>query len=152
MAEQLAALHPSARITASDLDDRMVAAAAALLDGLPNVRAVTKADVTTLPFEAGCFDVVASFLMLHHVIDWEAAIAEASRVLRPGGSLVGYDLLDTVVTRWVHRIDRSPFRLMRRDELVPVFERAGFEDVRTDVSLARSVVRFRARKPADARA
>ena len=30
--------------------------------------------------------------MFHHVPDWARAVGEAMRVLRPGGTLVGYDL------------------------------------------------------------
>jgi SAM-dependent methyltransferase len=146
MAEQLVARYPRANVTATDLDVRMVVAARRRLDGRPGVAAVAQADVTDLPFDDGSFDVVASFLMLHHVIEWEQALAEASRVLRPGGSLVGYDLLDTTLTRWVHRVDRSPFRLIERTDLVPTLERTGFGECRTTVSLAGTVVRFAATK------
>jgi SAM-dependent methyltransferase len=40
------------------------------------------------------FDVVLSFAMLHHVGDWRGAVAEAVRVLRPGGHFVGWCALD----------------------------------------------------------
>ena len=36
---------------------------------------------------------VLSWVMLHHTVEWERALAEAIRVLRPSGQLVGYDLL-----------------------------------------------------------
>jgi ubiquinone/menaquinone biosynthesis C-methylase UbiE len=147
MAEQLANRYPRVAVTASDLDERMVHAARRRLDGRPGIAAVVRADVTALPFEGGGFDVVASFLMLHHVIEWERALAEAFRVLRPNGCLVGYDLLDTTLTRWVHRIDRSPFRLIKATELVPTLERVGFDACRTTVSLGGTVVRFAATKP-----
>ena len=147
MAGQLVNRYPRLTVTASDLDERMVAAARRRLEGRPGIASVVRADVTALPFEAGSFDVVASFLMLHHVIEWERALAESLRVLRPNGWLVGYDLLDTRPTRWVHRIDRSPFRLIKGDELVPALERAGFVECRTTVSLAGTGVRFAAATP-----
>lgn len=73
-----------------------------------NVVAVEEADVTKLPFDDASFDAVTSYLMLHHVIDWEDALAEAHRVLKPGGLLAGYDLLDGPINRTIHRLDRSP--------------------------------------------
>lgn len=42
-----------------------------------------------LPFEDASFDVVVCGELLEHVRDPEAVVAEARRVLRPGGTLVG---------------------------------------------------------------
>ncbi len=44
-----------------------------------------RADVTQLPFENASFDLVFSFHMLEHVSNATKAIAEMSRVVRPGG-------------------------------------------------------------------
>ena len=41
-----------------------------------------------LPFEAATFDLVVSYLTLIDIADFRAALAEMSRVLRPGGSLL----------------------------------------------------------------
>jgi demethylmenaquinone methyltransferase/2-methoxy-6-polyprenyl-1,4-benzoquinol methylase len=46
------------------------------------------ADAQELPLPEASFDAVTLISMLHHVPDWRAAIAEARRVLRPGGRLV----------------------------------------------------------------
>jgi ubiquinone/menaquinone biosynthesis C-methylase UbiE len=48
-----------------------------------------EADATRLPFPDSSFDVVLSFIMLQHVIDWEAALKEAARVLISDGKLIG---------------------------------------------------------------
>lgn len=47
-----------------------------------------QADITALPFEAARFDVIIAVHVLHLVADWQRAIREAQRVLRPGGWLL----------------------------------------------------------------
>ncbi len=42
----------------------------------------------SLPFPSDCFDLVVCALALCHVLDLQAAVAECSRVLRPGGHLL----------------------------------------------------------------
>jgi SAM-dependent methyltransferase len=46
------------------------------------------ADVQSLPFADGSFDVVVAAWMLYHVPDLDRGLAEIARVLRPGGRLV----------------------------------------------------------------
>jgi SAM-dependent methyltransferase len=74
------------RIVGVDLSlpmlDRYRAKAAAL--GLPPP-AVLRADATRLPFRDACVDAVLEVHLLHLVPAWRAALAEARRVLRPGG-------------------------------------------------------------------
>jgi SAM-dependent methyltransferase len=57
---------------------------------------VVVGDATALDFADGSFDSVGMFTMLHHVPTralQDALLAEALRVLRPGGTLVGSDSL-----------------------------------------------------------
>ena len=42
-------------------------------------------DVIRLPYRDGTLDAVFGFGVLHHVSDWQAALAEIARVLKPGG-------------------------------------------------------------------
>jgi len=109
--------------------------------------AVEQADVTMLPFDDASFDVVTSYLMLHHVINWAAALEEAARVLRPGGFFVGYDFTDTWFARAIHRADRSPHRILAADELEGGLEAVGFQDITVRTSYRDHVMRFRARAP-----
>jgi 2-polyprenyl-6-hydroxyphenyl methylase / 3-demethylubiquinone-9 3-methyltransferase len=51
-----------------------------------------RGDATRLPLRDGCAAVVSAGELLEHVVDLRAAIAEACRILRPGGLLV----LDTL--------------------------------------------------------
>jgi SAM-dependent methyltransferase len=74
------------RIVGVDLSlpmlDRYRAKAAAL--GLPPP-AVLRADATRLPFRDACVDAVLEVHVLHLVPAWREALAEARRVLLPGG-------------------------------------------------------------------
>ena len=67
---------------------------------LPQARghgvAPVRGDVGQLPFADGVADVVVAGEVLEHVTDLSGVLAEACRVLRPGGTLV----LDTIADTW----------------------------------------------------
>jgi SAM-dependent methyltransferase len=149
MAAGLARRFPAASITVTDVDAAMVNAARARLARFANA-AADVADVTALPFAAGRFDAVMSYLMLHHVIDWRVALAESSRVLKPGGGFLGYDLTDTGLARWVHQVDGSPHRIIAPDELVDGLLGVGFTGVTVRRAARGHLMRFYAHKPAEA--
>ena len=146
MAKETMRRFPTARLTLTDVDPAMLTALSRRVGGVQGATLVT-ADATRLPFADGSFDVVTSYLMLHHVIEWEAAIAEACRVLRPGGLLVGYDLVETRLTEWLHWADGSPHRLIQRGQLEVTLTDAEFEATSVRYEGLSQVVRFAARKP-----
>lgn len=55
-----------------------------------------RCDAGRLPLADGCADVVVAGEVLEHVLDVEAVLTEAVRVLRPGGTLV----IDTIANTW----------------------------------------------------
>jgi 2-polyprenyl-6-hydroxyphenyl methylase/3-demethylubiquinone-9 3-methyltransferase len=61
--------------------------------------AVVNGDATRVPLADGVADVVTLGEILEHVPDWPAAVAEAARLLRPGGTLVLDTLNDTALSR-----------------------------------------------------
>jgi ubiquinone/menaquinone biosynthesis C-methylase UbiE len=70
-------------------------AAAKLAARFPDIEVVT-GDATALPYPEASFDTVAAFTMLHHVptrAQQDKLLAEAFRVLRPGGTFLGSDSL-----------------------------------------------------------
>jgi ubiquinone/menaquinone biosynthesis C-methylase UbiE len=146
MAEQMLRRFPDIRLTLVDLDPAMIAMASRRLAAPRRQAAAVVGDVTQLPFDDGSFDVVTSYLMLHHVIDWPAALAEVSRVLRPGGRFLGYDLDDTRLARVVHRLDGSPHRLIAGDVLRRGVTDAGLQVTGIERSLRSHVTRFGAIK------
>ena len=60
-----------------------------------------RADVAAVPLRSGCADVVAAGEILEHVPDLDAVVAEACRLLRPGGLLVIDTLAATALGRFV---------------------------------------------------
>lgn len=94
-------LYPDARVTNLDMNPDY---AEAPCNQEARVQFVC-GDATALPFEDHSFDAVTMFDLLEHVPDDAQAIAEAFRVLRPGGWL----LISTPLDTW-----RFPYyRLMR---------------------------------------
>jgi ubiquinone/menaquinone biosynthesis C-methylase UbiE len=117
MAAELLAMYPDVRLTVTDFDHEMVAVASARLAQFGDRVTARPADATALPFADGAFDAVLSWVMLHHTIEWEKALAEAIRVLRPGGHLVGYDLLSTPPLRLLHPASDPLHKMIRLSEL-----------------------------------
>ncbi|KAB2910367.1 MAG: methyltransferase domain-containing protein [Kofleriaceae bacterium] len=79
-----------ASVTGVDPGTRLIERARALAQGLEHV-VFREADGGALPFEDGAFDVVTLDSVLSHMREPERALAEALRVLRPGGWLGVFD-------------------------------------------------------------
>lgn len=146
-AEVLLDRHPGIQLTATDLDPVMVTSARRRLAPYGVRVTVTEADTTALPFEDDRFDAVVSLLMLHHIVDWRDALDELARVLRPGGTLVGYDLTDRPAARAVHLADRSPHRFLDPGDLAVALTAAGFTAVQVNTGVLGTVARFSATTP-----
>ena len=121
MAAEVLRKHPHVRLVATDFDESMVAVARKRLSEFGPRAEVRPADATALPFPDGSFDIVLSFIMLHHVLHWEQAFAEMARVLRPEGRMIGYDLLGDGAGRVVSGREKGT-RLMRQVELGQVLD------------------------------
>jgi ubiquinone/menaquinone biosynthesis C-methylase UbiE len=122
MAAEVLDRFPGLRLTATDLDPEMVARARERLAPFGERALVERADATALPFPDSFFDAALSSLMLHHVGRWELALAELARVVRPGGGLFVYDLLDAAPNRLAHRLSRSEVRLIAGERLAPALD------------------------------
>jgi SAM-dependent methyltransferase len=77
-------LYPSADVVSVDLEPSFGSAAA---NRRPR-QVFLAADATRLPFADASFDAVTYFDVLEHIVDHQTAVAEARRVLAPGGSLL----------------------------------------------------------------
>jgi len=142
MAAELLAAHPGIRMTVTDFDDEMVRAAERRLVPFADQTSTRQADATGLPFDDDSFDFVLSWIMLHHTVEWEKALAEAVRVCRPGGHVVGYDLLNTAPLRALHQAEGARFRMMRFGELRETVRDLPVSQAIITPTVARLAVRF----------
>ncbi|HEX3648105.1 MAG TPA: class I SAM-dependent methyltransferase, partial [Pseudonocardiaceae bacterium] len=60
-----------------------------------------RGDICRIPLADGCADVVCAGEILEHVTDLPAAVAEACRILRPGGLLILDTIADTMLARLI---------------------------------------------------
>lgn len=144
-AEVLRARPDVQRYVATDVDPAMVALARRQLAGFGERAEAQEVDAAGLPFTDGSFDVVVSWLMLHHTISWEQVLADAARVLRPGGLLAGYDLPDLRRSRFIHRLTRSTVRMVAPEDLTAELERLGLREVKVRPLGIAGAYRFSAR-------
>jgi SAM-dependent methyltransferase len=82
------------QVTAYDLSESMLAAVAKAAEerGLANV-ATRQGAAERLPFAEGSFDFVVSRYSAHHWHDFQAALREARRVLKPDGRAIFMDAI-----------------------------------------------------------
>jgi ubiquinone/menaquinone biosynthesis C-methylase UbiE len=79
-------------VTGIDVDTEQIEAAASAGAELAGVRLLA-ADATRLPFADGEFDMVCSNKTIHHIREWQQALTEMTRVLKPEGHLVYSDFV-----------------------------------------------------------
>src|SRR5436305_535299 len=129
------------RLTALEVD---AGAAAALRERLADSGTrVVHGDGAAMPFADGSFSAVVAFTMLHHVPTAAAQdrlLAEARRVLRPGGVFAGFDGVGSFLFRLIHLGDT--YTPVNPDTLGRRLEAAGFADVAVERGWGR--FRFRA--------
>ena len=146
MAAELLERYPDITMVVTDFDESMVADATHRLRRYGKRVEIRQADATALAFDDASFETVVSFIMLHHTVHWEKALAEATRVLRPGGKLIAYDLLRTRAMARVHRTDDSEHRFMEADALRGVLADLPLVDVSVRRGLGGLVARVRAER------
>jgi len=79
------------KVTGTDVDLEQIELARGFLKKNDRLNFLT-ADATELPFKDSEFDLVLSFMVMHHISNWKKAFEEINRVLKPGGILIIKDL------------------------------------------------------------
>ena len=134
------------RLTAIEIDARLAEGLRRRMAG-SNVT-VVQGDASEMAFPDAAFSAVVSLAMLHHVpvAAQDRLLAEACRVLRPGGWFVGMDSTPSFVWNLYHLFDdRYP---VDRETFGARLEQAGFTDVRVRWRPGATGFSFRARRPA----
>jgi ubiquinone/menaquinone biosynthesis C-methylase UbiE len=121
-----------------DLVPEMLAEARKRAAEFPNVELV-EGDVTKLPSGLGSFDLAASVRTLHHVARPELAVAELTRVTRPGGHVLVVDQIAPVdplaaleLNRFERARDPSHTRALADVDLRHSFEANGLVLLKTE--------------------
>lgn len=116
---------PFARqVVAVDDSPAMISAARKRLASFDNVL-LRQGSLEALPIEDSSLDIALMFLVLHYVVEPELVIAEARRVLKPGGRLIIVDMTPHDREDLVHEMGHV-WRGFSEQQLGELFRSAGF--------------------------
>jgi ArsR family transcriptional regulator len=116
-----------ARVVGVDGSDEMLAAAQTRVAGLPNVD-LRRGALEALPIDDASLDAATMLLVLHHLPAPATALAEAARVLKPGGRLLVVDMAPH--DREEYRAEMGHVWLgFGDDQMRRLLEQAGFAHV-----------------------
>jgi SAM-dependent methyltransferase len=132
-------------LTCVEIDQKLAGSLKARLEST-NV-SVVEGDATAMEFPQGSFDTTVCFTMLHHVPAralQDRLVAEAYRVLKPGGLFLGSDSTTSFRFRLFHVFDTCV--PVEPDSFAARLEAAGFREVEIEKRPEYSTFKFRARK------
>lgn len=111
-----------------DIDPTMVKKARKRLSSYePHRLTLSVGDVNAIEAEDESFDAVFDAWILHHVPNWQAAITEIRRVLKPGGRFFFQEVTNHALNRWTYRtfLEHPTENRFSGKELVSELERQG---------------------------
>lgn len=113
-------------VHAFDIDPKMIALARRRLKAYSPARLrLFVGDASVIEAEDASFDAVFDFGIIHHIPRWQAAVAEVSRVLRPGGRFFFEEVTKRALDRWLYRtfLDHPTENRFSAQEFVAELER-----------------------------
>ena len=144
---------PEAELVGIDLSAEMLEVARAKLGSSIELR---QGRAESLPFDDESFDLVVSTSVLHYLRRPEAGLAEARRVLKPGGAVVVTDWCDDYLAcrlfdPILRVLNRAHFRTYGRDDCARLVEEAAFVEIEVErykIDWFWGLMTARAKKPA----
>ena len=88
------------QVTGFDLDPKMIALAHRRLTKYGNQAHVFVGDAEAMDAPAASFDAVVDYGIIHHIPQWQKALREIVRVLKPDGVFYFEDLLKGLISVW----------------------------------------------------
>ncbi len=88
------------QVTGFDLDPKMVALAQKCLTKYGNRARVFVGDAEAIEVPDAGFDAAVDYGVIHHIPQWQKALKEIARVLKPGGIFYFEDLLKGLISTW----------------------------------------------------
>jgi ArsR family transcriptional regulator len=117
-----------ARVIAIDASDEMLSAAHARIGDAPNVE-LRSGVLESLPLDSACLDAATMMLVLHHVSDPAAALAEAHRTLKRDGRLLIVDMLPHEREEYKQQMGHV-WLGFSGEQIMRLMESAGFSGIR----------------------
>ena len=117
-------------LLAMDLDLQMIRKGKTYLpEGERKKISLYVADVLRIPARSGSLDAVFGFGVLHHVPDWETALKEIVRVLKPGGAYYLEELYPSLYQNFItkHILLHPASNRFRSGDLKRALKTAGLE-------------------------
>ncbi len=87
-------------VTGFDLDPKMIALAQKRLKKYGDRARVYVGDAEAIDAPDTSFDAVVDYGVIHHIPQWQRALKEIARVLKPGGTFYFEDLLKVLISTW----------------------------------------------------
>ncbi|MBV7314324.1 class I SAM-dependent methyltransferase [Shewanella sp. NIFS-20-20] len=118
------------QLTAVDIDGDMVEACRQQWQHHPNVM-ISQADAEQLGFQDNQFDLACNFAVFHHIPQWQKALAQVYRVLRPGGYFLMEDLYRAAICNPLSKrlFDHPQTNRFDHQSLLDELQSCGFEIV-----------------------
>ena len=116
------------QVDALDLDPDMIELARRRLSNYsPNRLRLFAGDAAAINAADATYDAVFDFGIVHHVPNWQQAVTEVARVLKPGGRFFFEEVTRQALNRWFYRtfLEHPAENRFTAKEFVAVLERCG---------------------------